>query len=119
MNDLRVIKWLGEPPYPYETRHALDWLQSSTKKAYDIFRGIEADPEAFSAGCPFKIVREVTEDGRDIYIGDCSIVRWSYDEVLDPEVRNRMKRENEERIAGDSKIEWSFGGDMSWIYLST
>ncbi|KAF8509523.1 acyl-CoA N-acyltransferase [Hysterangium stoloniferum] len=112
MNDPRVVKWLGVLPYPYEPKHALEWLQASTEKAYGILRDIEAAPDRgarFSGGCPFRIVREVKEDGSDVYLGDCRLARWTFDDVLDMEEKDRLIKENEARAAGDSEIEWSFG----------
>jgi hypothetical protein len=62
--------------------------------------------------CPVNVIREVKEDGGDIYLGDISLRRCIDVRLLaaaDDESRNHHAEENSCRVVGDPKIIWTIG----------
>lgn len=115
LNDERVVKWLDGPPYPYEETHAKIWLEHICGLAEDIILEIKSKPAgAFIGGCPIRVIREVTEDGREIFLGDIGIDGWGYDDVADSDEKTRLVKVNLERPVGDSEKEWCFGGNLTY-----
>ncbi|GJJ09608.1 hypothetical protein Clacol_003831 [Clathrus columnatus] len=120
LNDLNIAKWLQGPPFPYNLDHARKWMEKTHAESQAILQEINQNPPgAFINGCPFKILREVKEDGQDILIGDCSINPWIFEELLDPQERSQAIEQNQARNAGDPLKEWSFGGNASSIVKSS
>lgn len=71
--------------------------------------------------CPVQSLRELKEDGSDIFIGDISLVRCMHGELMGPagpdgvDWDNKVSREesNNQIPNGDPQIIWSFGGAWS------
>lgn len=64
---------------------------------------------------PVRAIREVQEDGTDIYIGDIGISRCGYGELMnlngvDWENASKRKKTNDSLDVGDPSIIWSIGG---------
>lgn len=110
LNDRRVFQWLESTPYPYNLEHAKEWLKSTSKEAEMALRELEETQGGFVGGCPVRILREVKENGDEIFLGDCRIGKWQFDDILDLEERERLRKENDQRLPGDSETVWDFGG---------
>jgi len=113
LNDPRVYKSLQGPPYPYLPEHAQSWLLSVTLQSDAVLRDLK---EAGGDGklkivddCPVRSLREVKEDGTDVYLGDCTIDRWGWPEIVDRDQRQRLTDGNVARKAGDPDILWGIG----------
>ena len=64
---------------------------------------------------PVRAIREVQDDGTDIYIGDIGISRCGYGELMDLngvdwENASERKKINDSLDLGDPNILWSIGG---------
>ena len=64
---------------------------------------------------PVRAIREVQEDGTEVYIGDIGISRCSYGELMDLnrvdwEHASERKTINDSLDLGDPSILWSIGG---------
>jgi len=115
LNDPSVCKWLETPPYPYLPEHADYWLSIVMKSSDDILRELaeagegQADsPLPAVGGCPVRHLREVKEDGTDVFIGTIEIRRCCF-QGEDPQTRDRLQKENAERAVGDPDIVWCIG----------
>ena len=71
----------------------------------------------FVAEFPVRAIREVQEDGTDIYIGDIGISRCSHGELMDLngpgvdwENASERKKVNDSFELGDPRILWAIGG---------
>jgi hypothetical protein len=65
--------------------------------------------------CPFSYLREVKDDGSEVFIGSLEINACKFGEVMGPDGvdwENKKKREDENNSlkAGDARIVWCFGG---------
>ncbi|KIJ38427.1 hypothetical protein M422DRAFT_104847, partial [Sphaerobolus stellatus SS14] len=110
LNVEKVTKWLQGPPFPYKPEHAKYWLEENKQSTDAIIKEIESkEPGYFIGGCPVRILREITEDGREIFLGDCGIDAWGFEEIADQEERKRLVEENSKKEPGDPDKEWSFG----------
>ncbi|EIW86924.1 hypothetical protein CONPUDRAFT_115792 [Coniophora puteana RWD-64-598 SS2] len=114
LNDERVWRWLQGPPVPYLPEHADLWIDGSARECQDVLEELEADtskpgePIKLVEMCPARMLREVQEDGSEVYIGDIGIVRSRMDHILDPLERAERIKENEEKELGDLTILWTF-----------
>jgi len=111
LNDPRVYMTLEGPPYPYEHRFAVEWLErvkSKTDLAWTAIRHSSGN-EMFGAS-PVRILREVNDDGSQTFLGDCGIERWGYPDVENLEERERLVTGNLNRPDGDVGIIWTIGG---------
>ena len=60
--------------------------------------------------CPVRSIREVADDGSDVYLGDVGFERCRWHEIQDEDERKRMVDENQAKVPGDPTIVWSIGG---------
>ncbi|KAI0361483.1 hypothetical protein OH77DRAFT_1417744 [Trametes cingulata] len=116
MNDPAVYAWLDGPPFPYLPEHAESWLEGVTRTAdaaLEELKRASADhpdePPIFVSACPVRSLREVREDGTDIFLGDITLVRERWPDVMDKEVKERLAKPNAEKPAGDPGIIWCIG----------
>ncbi|TFK41961.1 GNAT domain-containing protein [Crucibulum laeve] len=118
MNHEKVHVWLEHPPYPYTLEHAKQWLDTIKPSSDALFAELEAarDQEALilTHQCPVRCIREVKEDGTDVFIGDIGFTRFPNGEFIgtdgvDWENKERNVKENEQRQLGDPEIIWSIG----------
>lgn len=63
---------------------------------------------------PIKAIREVKEDGTEVYIGNVALIRKIYRDVEDEQERERLKGLNYAMPPGDPKIIWSLGCKYAW-----
>ena len=140
LNDPLVHEWLSGPPYPYTLGRLFSFLWlvgtkgSSVVKFSDHgneFIGLKIniaeqtlkeledakdDPTLkFVKECPVSYLREVKEDGSDVFIGSLNISTCLYGEMMGPdgvdwEIKKRMEDENNSLNTGDARIVWCFGG---------
>ncbi|KAK7063721.1 N-acetyltransferase domain-containing protein [Favolaschia claudopus] len=74
LNDERVYHWLSSPPVPYTQEHA-DWWLNHIKPPSDKFLAeleeARDDPTLKIVDeCPVRYIREVKEDGTEVFLGD-------------------------------------------------
>ncbi|KAJ7201367.1 acyl-CoA N-acyltransferase [Mycena pura] len=73
LNDERVYPWLSSPPHPYLPEHAEWWLNHVTAISDKLLTELESardDPERkIVDGSPVQTIREIKEDGMDIFLG--------------------------------------------------
>jgi len=65
--------------------------------------------------CPVRSLREVKDDGTDIYIGDLEVCRCMHGELMgqgavDWANKEALEAENNSISVGDPSIIWSMGG---------
>jgi hypothetical protein len=72
--------------------------------------GTQGEVLKIVGGCPVRAIREILEDGSEVYLGDIYISRCLWPYIVDEHERDRLKKENESREIGDSEIFWTFGG---------
>ncbi|KAF8591952.1 acyl-CoA N-acyltransferase [Ramaria rubella] len=110
LNDRRVFRWLDGPPYPYNIDHARAWLEITSKASDDVIQELKEKGSGYVVeGCPVRTLREVTDSGEEIFLGDCVIRRWLFDDIADPEERERLTKENEKRLPTDPETQWGIG----------
>ncbi|KIJ65536.1 hypothetical protein HYDPIDRAFT_88525 [Hydnomerulius pinastri MD-312] len=116
LNDTRVVSQMAGIPIPYELDQARAWLEHVKGEAdaiLDDLRAYEVDnPLAVPkvvGGCPVRHIREVLDDGTDVYIGDVGVSRGLYEDVFDPAERDKVVEENNSKTIGDPTIRWAFG----------
>lgn len=117
LNDPRVYQWLLGPPYPYLPEHADEWIEHTSRQADALLQELrdlqdKADGPYLVSGCPFKIIREVKDDGTDVFLGDVSIGRNDYEYKSFAE-RETLVQERTEKRPGDPGICWCFGGQCN------
>ena len=69
--------------------------------------------------CPVSYLREVKEDGSDVFIGSLSISTCVHGELMGPdgvdwENKKKQEDENNSLKTGDARIVWCFGG-KPWL----
>jgi hypothetical protein len=125
LNDPLVHKWLTHPPYPYLPEHAEFWLTIITTASNAVLRELEQAKDTRSQRtvdeCPVRFLREVKEDGTDIFLGDIAFIRCPWMELagtgVNWEQKDVLTEENSRLERGDPKIVWSVGGVCSWLTL--
>ena len=69
--------------------------------------------------CPVSCLREIKEDGSDVFIGDLTIKTCVYGELMCPdgvvdwENKKKQEDENNSLEVGDARIVWCLGGKLS------
>lgn len=117
MSDPAIYTFLEGPPFPYLPEHADQWLSSikhGTDSAFEALRRANEEkpdePPILLEQSPIRIIREVLEDGSDLYLGDIMFVRERYPDVDDKELKETLLQRNAARILGDPEIVWCIGG---------
>ncbi|KAJ7045040.1 acyl-CoA N-acyltransferase [Mycena alexandri] len=110
LNDERVYRWVSSPPHPYLPEHAEWWLNHAKEtedKWFAELKSARDDPTPKIVDfCPVGSIREVLEDGTEVFIG--SIVIHLAEQPWELEGTGRLKQETPRRDAGDPDI-WTFG----------
>ncbi|KXN84571.1 hypothetical protein AN958_12319 [Leucoagaricus sp. SymC.cos] len=84
LNDERVHIWLGSCPFPYATEHAKNWItkiknncDSGLKELTESLRAKNdgGDGSITLTHSPVRFLREIQEDGTEIFLGDIGITR--------------------------------------------
>lgn len=65
--------------------------------------------------CPVRSLREVKDDGTDIFIGDLGVIRCTHGELMgsggvDWANKKALEERNNSIAVGDPSIIWSMGG---------
>lgn len=119
LNDPRVHMTLQGPPFPYLAEHADFWIGKVKGESDAVLGALQKAAESdgstaapiFVGGCPVHNLREVQEDGTDVYLGDVRIDRsFEFEYLRDKVKEEALVKENASRPVGDSEIIWSFGG---------
>ncbi|KZT30922.1 acyl-CoA N-acyltransferase [Neolentinus lepideus HHB14362 ss-1] len=112
LNDIRVYDNLSNVPHPYTQKHAEEWIKRVRSRSDELLErlreGSDDEPKVVD-GCPVMTLREVKGDGTDIFLGDLTIARSSFAEVVDPDERAHLRNENEARPNGDPGIVYMIG----------
>ncbi|KAF8079030.1 hypothetical protein FPV67DRAFT_1467259 [Lyophyllum atratum] len=120
MNDPRIYEWLGSPPFPYTTEHAEAWyarVKATSDRALAELEAARESPNLILVGeCPLRTIREVREDGEDVYLGDIGLMRAFDGKLLAPagapvddEQKAKYVEANAALSLGDPKIIWTVG----------
>lgn len=118
LNDPRVYKKLESAPYPYLPEHAEMWQSSVKKESDSLLKDLydAADNNRapiVSRGCPVRSLREIKEDGSDLFIGDISIDRAGrFTYLRDAESEAQKIEHNKSLPTGDPEIIWDIGGEL-------
>lgn len=120
LNDPLVCRWILGPPYPYLPSHAESWLESTKKESDAVLQELEQasretpdGPLKIVGACPVRILREVREDGTEVYLGDIGLRRCVFPHE-EPEEQQRLSEKNKRRAVGDPELIWCIGG-MSMV----
>lgn len=116
-NDPGIYKTLTGPPFPYLMEHAETWQSFVKEESDNILHALgEAEAQGneepiFVNGCPIRALREVQDDGTDLYLGDIFIHRCiRFDDLRDAEQEKLRAKENMALPIGDPNIIWDVGG---------
>lgn len=121
LNEREVYTWLYSPKYPVSEDQAQDRLDGATKASQLSLRELERlyqtdggqaldlSCSAVVGSCPVKSLREVKQDGTQVYIGDIGVRRSTFFHVRDNQSRDALAKENLEREVGDPEIVWTIG----------
>ena len=110
-NDERVYRWLMSPPFPYKREHAESWISRSQRPR-------SSPPTAMKPWTlpPVQSIREIVvgDTGQtELFIGDITLRRHVFEEVVDLQQREALSKENLERENGDPKIVWAVGNFLA------
>ncbi|KAF9446119.1 acyl-CoA N-acyltransferase [Macrolepiota fuliginosa MF-IS2] len=79
MNDERIHIWLSSTPYPYTLEHAQNWLNRITPECElglkELREALENNEPIALTHSPVRCLRELQEDGSDIFLGDIGLIR--------------------------------------------
>lgn len=118
LNDPPVHEWLSGPPYPYTLDHANEFIGLKRSLAHETLKELEDAKDnptlKIVKECPVSYLREVKEDGSEVFIGSLAITTSIYGELMGPdgvdwENKKKQEDENNSLKAGDARIVWSFG----------
>ncbi|KAJ7483175.1 GNAT domain-containing protein [Mycena latifolia] len=106
-----VSIWMGPPmsTIEYTAARAETWLAKVKQETDAALQEVQSAPNGPFSGCPVRHIREVQEDGTDVFIGDIGLGRSAWPEVLDANEKARLVAENNARVAGDPDIVWHVG----------
>ena len=123
LNDPRVHIWLTGASFPHELHHAqatVNKRKAASERVLEELRAPESEgidepkgPTGLKlvSGCPVTAIREVKEDGTDVYIGNVGCMRSDYYHILDPDEAKRLTDINRVRKIGDPDIIWHMGSE--------
>jgi RimJ/RimL family protein N-acetyltransferase len=114
LNEPVVNQWITGPPQPYYLEHAESWLSEAKSRTDDVLAKLEESRNEtilrVTEHCPVRSIREVADDGSDVYLGDVGFERCRWLEIQDTEERKRKVDENQAKVLGEPTIVWSIGG---------
>jgi len=112
MNDPAVYLNVLSPPYPYLREHAVEWVGLMKPRSDEVMSELLSfggDHTKLVDGCPVNSIRDVKEDGSDVFIGDITVFRDRYFHIEDAEEKAGLIAENNARPLGDPELVWTFG----------
>ena len=117
MTDPALYIWLTGPPHPYLPKHAEYWLdkiKAATDASFEkLRRANEEQPEGppiLVDESPVRTIREVREDGSELFLGDIALLREMWPDEEDRELKKTLTEANAARELGDPEIVWCIGG---------
>ena len=117
LNDPVVYHWLSGPPFPYLPEHAEQWLsqvKNGTDAVLEVLRRVSVEEPNASpivvSEPPVRTLREIREDGTDVYLGDVTFLRERYIDMEDGNEKSALLKANRDRATGDPEILWCIGG---------
>lgn len=113
-SDIRIATWLYPISIPFTRAHAQAMLREAKDEADALLNTIcspntghtNSHPR-FVGGCPAKCIREVRNDGTDVFVGYITVHRGVYVDVPDETKRRTITEENEKKPIDDPSIRWS------------
>lgn len=119
LNDPQVyVRFLDRPPLPFLREHAAKYIASSVEDCDRILREWDAG-SGFVDGCPFRCIREETEDD-DVLIGDITLFRYVFYEFPPgSEEQENAQERNMSLAAGNTDLLWGVGCKLSIVRPST
>lgn len=119
MSDPAIYTFLEGPPFPYRPEHADQWLTSikyGTDAAFEMLKRANEEqpdgPPVLLELQPVRAIREVRENGSDLFLGDILFVRERYLDMDDKEQKKTLLECNAARTLGDPEIVWCIGGTL-------
>ncbi|KAF8808010.1 acyl-CoA N-acyltransferase [Phlegmacium glaucopus] len=118
LNDPMVHEDLMGPPYPYTLEHGNDWVKLVRSHVEETLKELEDAKDEptlkFVNRCPVTFLREVKEDGTDIFIGSIDMTTCVHGELMGPdgvdwENKEKREKENNSLELGDPRKIWCFG----------
>jgi len=116
LSDPRVYKTLESPPFPYKEEHGVFWVKKikdlSDTLLQELRDAAEQGMEGLKVvgGCPVRTLREVQEDGTDIFLGDIGPDRCGFPDLdNDEQEQARLVAANNALAVGDQRIIWCIG----------
>jgi hypothetical protein len=122
LNDDRVHIWLAGVPFPYTSgkgikrfpepnltfhlEHAKNWLTRIKSQCDQALKEL-TDKSPILTQSPVRFLREIQEDGSELFVGDLGFIRCSDIQSENP------KHDNETNLnlpPGDPDIVWTLGG---------
>lgn len=117
--DTNVADWFSSIPAPFsrdQSRAMLDQAKEVADAVLDELHTLEKESPGKKLkvvdGCPVRHLREVQENGTDVFIGYIEVRRNVYKDVLDETERRAQFEENNKRPIGDSTIRWGIAGAL-------
>ncbi|KAF8973492.1 acyl-CoA N-acyltransferase [Flammula alnicola] len=118
LNDPRVYDWLSSSPFPYALKDAEEWIQLQKPQVDGYLQDLRdaqgSETLKTANGAPICSIREVKEDGTDMFIGTISLCRCDSGELMntdsvDFDHAEQNTTENNKLEVGDPNIVWSIG----------
>ncbi|TBU34788.1 acyl-CoA N-acyltransferase [Dichomitus squalens] len=116
MADPAIYTFLEGPPFPYLPEHADQWLtkiKNGTDAAFEVLKRANEEkpdePPVLLEEPPVRTIREIREDGSELFLGDILFVRERYPDIDDKEVKKTLAQPNADRTLGDPEIVWCIG----------
>ncbi|KAH8100035.1 hypothetical protein BXZ70DRAFT_200555 [Cristinia sonorae] len=128
LSEPAIYTWLSSAPRPCTQEHAEARLLRLKGRLEELMKEIKELEEAFPdgplqwvSGCPVNALREVKEDGTQVYIGDIGMRRDRFmhageGEFGEGDEQRRLEAENAALPNGDENILWSMGDFLSTPY---
>lgn len=124
LNDPKIYPFLSNPVFPVTQQHGVEFITRVKAKCEEIFyrevqsrlrdsiSGSDAQLEGGFAvsGDIVESLREIQDDGTELYLGGLTLRRPGFSEVQDKFQRQILKDENDSKPPGDPSIVWAFGG---------
>ncbi|KAF9486333.1 hypothetical protein BDN70DRAFT_869824 [Pholiota conissans] len=118
LNDFAIADCLSGPPYPYTRDHARQYIDKINLESQTILKQLDdakSLPDLIVPdNCPVRYLREVKENGSEVFIGDLGMMRCMHGELMGPdgvdwENKKKLEEENNDIPVGDPRIIWSIG----------
>lgn len=135
LTDPAVGMQLIGPPWPFKAEDAHSWGESLRAQAEEVFRDLKARTEQLGEistnenheergterqegekattrkrwPIPAPKIHSLRRADNGAWAGDFGVTRWQFDNVVDPEEKQRLIDENEAKEVFDPTITWTYG----------